>query len=142
MKKIFVIVASGALAACGSNEAEVSPETEMTTNQAGTTDTASADQMAGTYEMTMEDGTVVRQQVNADGTYVDTDLQGSELQRGTWRQEGSQLCYDPDGAEPEECWTGGTPGADGTFEATSGDGTTTATIRRIEDSNTDMAPAT
>ena len=142
MKKIFVIAACGVLAACGSNEAEVSPETEMTTNQAGTTDTASANQMAGTYEMTMEDGTVVRQQVNADGTYVDTDLQGSELQRGTWRQEGSQLCYDPDGAEPEECWTGGTPGADGTFEATSGDGTTTATIRRIENANTDMAPAT
>ena len=141
MKRFLVVAACGFLAACGSNEAEQTVEAPTNATEVGTTDTASASQMAGTYEMTMEDGTVVRQQVNADGTYVETDLQGTELERGTWRQEGSQLCYDPQGAEPEECWTGGTPGADGTFEATSGDGAETATIRRIENSGTgNMAP--
>ena len=136
MKKYLIIAACGALAACGSNEAEEPTDTLDTTvgtqPEVGTTDTASAGQMDGSYEMTMSDGTVVRQQINADGTYVDTDLQGTELARGTWRQQGGQLCYDAEGSEPEECWTGGTPGADGSFEATSPSGET-MTIRRIGD---------
>ena len=131
MKKFLVIAACAALAACGSNEAEEPVDTLDTTvdTQAGTTDTASAGQMAGAYEMTMDDGTVVRQQINADGTYVDTDLEGNEIARGTWRQQGSELCYDVEGAASEECWTGGTPGADGAFEATAADGRT-ITVRR------------
>ncbi|QZD89659.1 hypothetical protein K3148_12775 [Qipengyuania aurantiaca] len=132
MKKLMVVAACGMLAACGSNEAEEPVEPIETTAPAGTTDTATAGQMAGTYEMTMDDGTVVRQQVNADGTYVDTDLEGNELERGTWRQQGDQLCYDDAGADPEVCWTGGTPGADGSFEATATDGTS-ITVRRVQD---------
>ena len=127
---ILTIAATGALAACGSNDAEETPTPAETT--VATTDTASASQMAGTYEMTMEDGTVIRQQVNADGTYVDTDLEGNELERGTWRQEGNQLCLDDAGSGPEECWTGGTPGADGSFEATMPGGGS-VTVRRVSD---------
>ena len=134
MKKLMMIAACGALAACGSNEAEETPEPIDTT--IGSTDTATASQMAGTYEMTMADGTVVRQQVNADGTYVDTDLEGNELERGTWRQQGNQLCYDDAGTNPEECWTGGTPGADGSFEATSSDGSGSITVRKIDEGAT------
>ena len=130
-KIVFLATATAALAACGSNEAEEPVDPVETTAPAGTTDTATAGQMAGTYEMTMDDGTVVRQQVNADGTYVDTDLEGNELERGTWRQQGDQLCYDANGADPEECWTGGTPGADGSFEATASDGTS-ITVRRVQ----------
>lgn len=137
MKKFLIVAACGALAACGSNEAEqpVEPVDTTATTQAGTTDTATSSQMAGTYEMTMADGTVVRQRVNADGTYVDMDLQGTELERGTWRQQGAQLCYDDAGAGAEECWTGGTPAADGSFQATGADGTT-ITVRRVEDNAT------
>ena len=132
MKKFLIIAACGALAACGSNEAEEPVEPIDTTATAGTTDTATTSQMTGTYEMTMADGTVVRQRVNADGTYIDTDMQGNELERGTWRQQGSQLCYDDAGPGAEECWTGGTPGADGSFEATGADGTS-ITVRRVGD---------
>ena len=135
MKKFLIIAACGALAACGSNDAEEPVEPIDTTATAGTTDTATTSQMAGTYEMTMDDGTVVRQRVNADGTYVDTDMQGNELERGTWRQQGSQLCYDDAGPGAEECWTGGTPGADGSFEATGADGTS-ITVRRVGDTAT------
>ena len=135
MKKFLIIAACGALAACGSNDAEEPVEPIDTTATAGTTDTATTGQMAGTYEMTMDDGTVVRQRVNADGTYVDTDMQGNELERGTWRQQGSQLCYDDAGPGAEECWTGGTPGADGSFEATGADGTS-ITVRRVGDTAT------
>lgn len=132
-KIVFLATATVALAACGSNETEEPVEPIETTAPAGTTDTASASQMAGTYEVTMDDGTVVRQQVNADGTYVDTDLDGNEVERGTWRQQGDQLCYDDAGADPEECWTGGAPGPDGSFQATTSDGSVTTTVRRIED---------
>lgn len=134
MKKFLIIAACSALAACGSNETEEPVEPADTTIPAGTTDTATTSQMTGTYEMTMEDGTVVRQIVNANGTYVDTDLEGNELERGTWRQQGSQLCYDDAGPGAEECWTGGTPGADGTFEATGADGTS-ITVRRVGDTS-------
>ena len=130
MKKFLILAACGALAACGSNDADEAPEAIET--DVAVTDTASADQMAGTYEVTAADGTVTRQTVNADGTYVDSDLEGNETQRGTWRQQGDQLCYDPDGPDVEECWIGGAPGADGTFEATTADGSATATVRRIE----------
>ncbi|MBX7457462.1 hypothetical protein K3152_04310 [Qipengyuania sp. 1NDH17] len=132
MKKFLIIAACGALAACGSNEAEEPVEPIETTAPAGTTDTATTSQMTGTYEMTMDDGTVVRQSVNADGTYVDTDLEGNVLERGTWRQQGDQLCLDDAGPGAEECWTGGAEGADGTFEATGADGTT-VTVRRVND---------
>lgn len=131
MEKFLILAACGALAACGSNDADEAPETIET--DVAVTDTASADQMAGTYEVTMEDGTVTRQRVNADGTYVDTDLEGNETERGTWRQNGEELCYDPEGAEGETCWTGGVQGPDGTFSASTTDGSVTTTVRKIED---------
>ena len=131
MKKLLLaFAATTALAACGSNKSEDTVEPIETT--VAETDTATASQMAGTYEVTAADGTVTRQTVNADGTYVDSDLEGNETQRGTWSQQGDQLCYDPDGPDVEECWIGGAPGADGTFEATTADGSATATVRRIE----------
>lgn len=131
MKKFLILAACGALAACGSNDADEAPETIET--DVAVTDTASADQMAGTYEVTMEDGSVTRQRVNADGTYVDTDLEGNETERGTWRQNGEELCYDPEGAEGETCWTGGVRSPDGTFSASTTDGSVTTTVRKIED---------
>lgn len=132
MKKIVLaLAATTALAGCGSNEAEAPVEPADTT--VAQTDTASAGQMAGTYEITESDGTVTRQEVNADGTYVDRDLDGNETERGTWRQSGDQLCYDAEGDAAEVCWIGGAPGADGSFEATTPDGSASATIRKIED---------
>lgn len=97
-----------------------------------TTDTATASQMAGAYEVKMADGTVIRQTINADGTYVDADLKGTEIEKGTWRQTGDQLCYDPEGEEAEACFTGGTPGADGSFEVRDAAGAVSATVRRVE----------
>ncbi|MBX7540578.1 hypothetical protein [Qipengyuania sphaerica] len=131
MKKLLIIAACASLAACGSNEAEQTAEPVDTT--AGQTDTATADQMAGTYEITLEDGTVVRQTINTDGTYVDTTLDGTETERGTWRQQGEQMCFDPEGDGAEACYTGGAPGADGSFEVRDASGNVSSSVRRIED---------
>ena len=140
MKKLFVLAACGALAACGGNdveEADTQAGTDVAMNEPvtapGTTDgTVTSGQLAGTYEMTADDGTVTMQELNADGTYVDM-VDGRETDRGTYRQQGSQLCYTSQAAgSTEECFTGGTPGADGSFEMTDSTGAMTSTVRRVE----------
>ncbi|MGI8943311.1 MAG: hypothetical protein ACR2FJ_03585 [Qipengyuania sp.] len=127
MKKLIVIAATVALAACGGDSDEVD-QADASRGGAVVTDTASADQMAGTYEITMPDGSVTMQQVNADGSYVDT-VDGQQTETGTWRQQGEQLCYDPEGPETEQCHTGSEPGADGRFTVETEAGTTT--VRKV-----------
>ena len=139
MKKLLILAAVASLAACGSNEeATVEP---VETADAGMDATATGD-MAGDYEIKLTDGTVVRQRINADGTYVDTTVDGTETERGTWRQDGDKMCFDADGDDPEVCYTGGAPGEDGSFEARGPDGSVTSTVRKVEvDAGTEMAPA-
>lgn len=139
MKKLIIIAACTALAACGSKEEPAAEATEAA--PAATTDTATASQMAGTYEVKLADGTVTRQTINADGTYADTDLNGTQLETGTWRQTGDQLCYDPEGEEPEACYTGGAPAPDGSFEVRDASGTVASTVRRVEANATAKSPA-
>ncbi len=127
MKKLIVLVATVALAACGGDSDEVD-QADASRGGAVVTDTASADQMAGTYEITMPDGSVTMQQVNADGSYVDT-VDGQQTETGTWRQQGEQLCYDPEGPETEQCHIGSEPGADGRFTVETEAGTTT--VRKV-----------
>ena len=129
MKKLIILAATVSLAACGGNADEAeTPMADETVADTAVTDTATASQMAGTYESTADDGTVTIQQVNADGTYVDT-VNGTETERGTWRQQGDQLCYDPQGDAGETCYTGGDPAADGSFTVTGDDGAT-MTVRK------------
>ncbi|MEZ5682338.1 MAG: hypothetical protein R3E14_13695 [Erythrobacter sp.] len=130
MKYTILLAATVALAACGSKEeAPVEPvETADTTMEA----TATGD-MAGVYEVKMADGTVVRETINSDGTYVDATLEGAETERGTWRQDGDKMCFDPEGDAPEACFAGGAPGEDGTFEVRDADGNVASTVRKISD---------
>ncbi len=87
--------------------------------------------MAGIYEVTAEDGTVVRQSVEADGTYTET-VDGTEIERGTWHQKNDQMCFDPVGDTIEQCYTGGLPGSDGSFDVEMDAGT--ASVRRVDQS--------
>mgnify|MGYP000147274725 FL=1 len=135
MKQLLVLTAALALAACGQRTetaTEATPAAADTTmagapspasNQAPTGD------MAGKYEATMADGKVMTETINADGTYVDL-LDGKET-RGRWRMDGARSCFDPDGDRPEECYTAGTPAADGSFVVTSADGKTKTTVRKV-----------
>ena len=135
MKTLIVLSTALALAACSqrteTTTAEATPAATATTmaeapspmaNQPGTGN------MAGRYEITMADGSVMTETINADGTYV--DLMDGEETRGKWRMDGARSCFDPDGAEPEECYTSGAPGADGSWTVTGADGTT-ATVRKV-----------
>ena len=126
---IIVAAACSALAACGSKE-EPAPE-PVVTAEPDLGSTATGD-MTGTYEIQMADGSVTRQTINADGTYVDTTVDGTETERGTWRQDGSQMCFDPAGDEAEACYAGGAPGEDGSFEMRDANGAVVSTVRKVE----------
>lgn len=133
MRYIALAAACLALAACGSNEADAPiPSPEATTASAPTVDTVTPASMAGTYEVTLPDGSTATQTLSADGTYVDR-MDGEVTERGTWRQQGDQLCYAPDSEEAaEQCFAGGEPGPDGAFEMRDDAGDVAATVRKLD----------
>ncbi len=134
MKKLIVLGAALALGSCGDRAdttTEVTPspaDTSVATAASPTATQAATGDMAGRYEVTMADGSVMTETINADGTYV--DLMNGEETRGRWRMDGARSCFDPDGADAERCYTSTTPGADGSFKVTGPDGTT-ATVRKV-----------
>lgn len=128
MKKLVSIAAAVALSACSQEAEEAAPVPAETTTAAMP---ANADP-TGTYDVRMPDGTMGRTTINADGTYVDVSADGTE-ERGTFTRDNDQDCFDPDGDAPAMCWTVSPPSADGSFTATSSDGTTTVTVTRAAD---------
>ena len=133
MKPSLTLAVCLLLAACGSNEAEdtaAAPADMAVATPAPDTVTPAA--MAGTYEVTLPGGSVTMQTLSADGTYVDR-MEGEVTERGGWRQQGDQLCYTPEGeAATEQCFAGGEPGPDGTFEIRDDAGDVSATVRKVE----------
>lgn len=136
MKTLFALTAALALAACADrteeeplNEVEETGTTAQApspaANQTGTGD------MAGQYEVTFADGTMMTETIYPDGTYM--DLLNGEETRGRWRMDGKRSCFDPHGAAPEECYTSSAAGADGSFTVTGADGEK-ATVRKVGES--------
>jgi hypothetical protein len=133
MRKLLLIAAlSAGLGAC-SQAAEESdePATAAATETpavAETAATAPADGSAGTYEFTL-DGKATTSVLKPDGTYEDTQ-DGKVTEKGLWADRDGKVCFDPEGDDTlGTCFTMTEPGADGTFTATSDDGTV-LTIRK------------
>lgn len=145
MKRLLLTATCMALAACGSNEAEAPAGTTAQTQptpMASAAPVAANSGAAGTYEMKMADGTTVRQQLNTDGSYSYSDMEGNQIEGGIWREQGTQLCLDPQGADPETCYTGGQPASDGSFAMMDAQGDQIGTVRKTADATrNDMAPA-
>ena len=106
MKKIIVVAAFAALAACSQPEA---PAEEATTEEAAAPANIAADGLptVGVYKVTQPDGTVITVDVKEDGTFAATDADGNVIDSGKWEQkspeqycetsdaEGStQVCYE------------------------------------------------
>ena len=125
MKKLVLIAAVAALSACNQKADEAPPATD--TAMAEATPMPDAAVTPGTYDVKMADGTVGKTVINADGTYVDTDKDGKEV-RGAFARKDGKDCFDPEGTDPEVCWTVTAPGADGSFTATTPDGKTVVTV--------------
>lgn len=129
MKRLVIVTAlAGALAGCG-NPAEESDEPVAAETTAMPTE-AAADSSAGTYEVTLPDGSKMTSVLSPDGTYQDMDAAGAVAQSGTWVERDGQTCFTPADGEPETCYTVSEQQADGTMTATPADGSEPLTIRK------------
>ncbi|MXO85406.1 hypothetical protein GRI38_05125 [Altererythrobacter aurantiacus] len=117
-------------AACGtsSEEAAVADEVLAVEDDVALDDGTAG--LAGTYELTSGDGSVVLQVLSPDGTYRDTTPGGEELERGSWRSDGEGICLDADGPATERCMTGSEVGPDGSWRAIDSTGADTGTVVR------------
>ncbi len=125
MNKFVMLAVVAALAACSETADEpVATETTVATTEPVATEQGVA---PGTYEVEDADGAMGTTMIAADGSYIDTDAEGTET-RGAYVRRNGQDCFDPAGDDPEMCWTVTAPAADGSFTGTSPDGTT-VTVR-------------
>lgn len=125
MKKLIVCAGALALAACNNAEAPATEEVAEVEAPVATTTME-----AGTYEVTLPDGTKGTTRIDADGSYADMNPDGTENATGSWTGADGQTCFTPtDGTEA--CWTNGPMGEDGSWTAT-GPGGETVTIRKMD----------
>jgi ABC-type oligopeptide transport system substrate-binding subunit len=120
MRIILTLAAVAALTACSEPAPEPAP---AETAEAPPPPMVAEGAAPGTYDVTDVNGGTGTTTINADGTYVDVNAEGTET-RGTYMRRDGQDCFDPEGEAAEMCWTMTPPAADGTFTATSADGTT------------------
>lgn len=128
MKKIVLLAAIAALSACSKKSDEAVPAAAET---AAATAAAADESAVGSYDVKMADGTMGKTVINADGTYTDTDAKGAVI-KGKFARKDGKDCFDPDGDEPEMCWTVEPPAADGSFKATTPDGKMTVTVTKAK----------
>jgi hypothetical protein len=126
MRTIVLLASVAALCACNQNKTEPAPAA----SEAAATPSAAATaaSMAGTYEYTYQDK-VTTTVMKDDGTYEDTQ-DGKVIEKGKWAQKNDQVCFDDEGANPEQCWTTTEPDSMGRFTATSADGKTVLHITK------------
>lgn len=130
MRNLAGLALPVALAACaqGADDqqaAEAEPAVEA----------APASAVYGAYAVAMADGSERRQTLLLDGSYSDTGPDGEVIERGTWREDGMALCFDPEGEPGETCYTAANPGADGSFDKLDPEGNVYARLRRIEETS-------
>ena len=131
MNKLAIIASLALLASCGTRDEAAAPEAAATDTMpvdaaataatAGVTANGSA---AGSYDVTLPDGTKRVETLMADGTYVSRDTEDKVVEKGAWAVKDGKTCFTPEG-ETEECFTEGARAADGSFEATGADGKVT-----------------
>lgn len=126
MKKWIALASVAALAACNQAEApaeEVAAEPEVVAMAGG----------AGVYEVATEDGGVAQTIMLEDGTYSDKDPAGNTTETGTWKTEGDRTCFDPEGDDPEYCFTNGPMAEDGAFTVTPDGSEDSFVVKRMGD---------
>lgn len=142
MKKIMLVAALAAVAACSETATDTATEADAAATEevaaAPAANLAADGQPApGMYRITTAEGEVFNEEVKADGTYVQTDAEGKVVETGRWEQKSpEQYCYVVDEQYREEgdtgqqkCNTEGI-GADGKWTSTNPEGKT-ATVERV-----------
>lgn len=135
MKKFLVLGAVALLAACGSKPDTTAPaggttDAAMGAASAPAMGEASAPAMAaeapkpGVYDVTDAAGTKVVSTILADGGWIDRDAAGKVVAKGKYALKDGKTCF-TDEKGKEDCYTAGTPGADGVTDYTGADGKVT-----------------
>jgi hypothetical protein len=125
MKKLTLILAICALAACKQTAPAPAPSESAAPAPAATAPMAD---MAGTYDYTYN-GKATTSVIKADGTYEDSQ-DGKSIEKGTWAMKDGNVCFQDDKTSPEQCWKTTEPDAGGKFTATSTDGKTVLQITK------------
>ena len=97
MKYLIVLAAATALAGC-SKPAEQEPDAqapEAAATQPAQVMAADGQPAPGTYRVTTEGGDVFTEELKPDGTYIQTDADGTVVETGRWVQKSPQ----------DYCWT-------------------------------------
>lgn len=132
MKK-FAFVAVFALAACGeaaSEEPMVEEEVAVEEPAAEVGLAADGLPATGIYEITLPNGDMWTETLNADGTFTAVGPDGEEGS-GTWRQESPErFCSTEEGAEEEVCYSESIS-EDGVWSSTREGSEETSTIVRV-----------
>ena len=123
MKKLVMLAALTMLSACSQKAEESKDAPAAPVETAAPAPVANPGTAPGRYDVKMADGTVASTVINADGSYEDIDPKGKTVKKGKYTHKDGKDCFDPDGDEAEVCWTVSTPAPDGSFSATSPDGT-------------------
>lgn len=132
MKRLLVVALASAIAACGDPAEEADePVAAGTATAAAPATVAAAASSAGTYEVTLADGTEMTAELKPDGTYEDKDAAGTVTDSGTWADREGETCFTPADGDPELCFTLGEPRGDGTRIAIPSDGSEPFTVRKI-----------
>ena len=111
MKKLVLIAALTALAACSqkADEAPAVAETAMASDTTAATSDAvpmavDGKPDAGTYDSTGPDGKITKQTINADGTIV--LVTDGKTSKGTWTKKGAaDYCITMEGQTAPTCYT-------------------------------------
>ncbi len=136
MKKIILLCALAALAAC--SEAETTNEAvNETANEAANEAEPVAEEAAvaswpleaGTYYYTRSDGKSGVNTLASDGTFSNA-ISGGATETGTWAQEGGLGCFVPTSGD-KRCYTFTQPDAQGRFTGVTTDGITVS-VRKTD----------
>ena len=119
--------------ACAQEQGEEPKVEEAPAEEAVAATTFDGGPVAGTYTATSADGTVISQDVRADGTYTNSQ-DGAEDVSGTYLVDGdNRICFTDEGSEEARCYLPSDLTEDGSWTATrEGDANETWTVARSE----------
>jgi len=140
MKRIIVIAAVAAVAACSepapapapeaSGEAPMEAAADASTAAVAGPVAADGKPSVGSYKVTTHDGKTIMEEVKADGTYVDT-IGGKVVETGKWEQKSpTEYCIIKDEKDAKQSCNKEGIDAKGVWTSTNPKGET-ATVERV-----------
>lgn len=133
MKKLILLASCATLWACAESATEEAAEEVAEESEEAVEDAMMAPDggpIAGSYEVTLEDGTVYTTTIADDGTYMQVMADGTTNSGTMMMQDEDTACFDDAADEEGPICYDSTIGEDGTWTSTGPEGS--ATVVRVE----------